>query len=651
MASAWLTVTAWTEADTPRTQDREIRRSVPIPPSVSRAYADSTRSPDGQPGPRYWQLEVNYLIHARLDPTTSVVGGRETVVVHNASDAPLDEVRMRFDQNLFREEAPRTISVPEYTDGMVVTALSIDGVPSTLPGPETNQRFPLPEPLAPNDSSTIEVEWHFRVPLDERSSAIRLGRWADSVYQVAQWYPRVSVHDDLNGWDTASYHGGAEFYNNFGRFEVFLDVPAGWLVGATGELQNPEAVLTVEALDALRRSRATGQPSIIAGGSGRRDAALRSPDRAIWHFVADTVSDFAWGASDRYEWRIAWANIPGRGRIPVHVFQTAPDAVAYPSAAVSVARYLEVFSQRLIPYPFPQLSIVEGPERGMEYPGLFMSSGGGPLAHEAAHEWFPLTVGSDETRHAFMDEGFATAMTSLLRTDAGAQSQNPRLEPQYGASFQSDRAPPVLSADNQDRLTIKSYSRPRHLLRMLGGVVGGDDTVWAVLSDYAAAWRFRHPSPWDLMEFVSEAVDQDLGWFWYYWLFENASVDGSIVDVVPNRLGGTVTVRQDGAMPSPVVLAVQCSSGGGPVGRPDSGYLLDDSTVVVTRLVDEWFDGSSQLTLDLDLGCEIGRVTWDPARRFPDRDACDNVWPAQSRPMLVPQWPPQAWLDGGLVCE
>ena len=349
VASAWLTITAWAEADVPRTDDREIRRSVPIPRSVSRAYGDSTRRPDGNPGSRYWQLEVNYLIHATLDPTTSVVSGRETAVVHNASDAPLDEMRMRFDQNLFREEAPRTMVVPEYTDGMVVTALSIDGIASTLPGTETNQRFPLPEPLAPNDSSTIEVEWHFRVPLDERSTAVRLGRWADSVYQVAQWYPRVAVYDDLMGWDTASYHGAVEFYNNFGRFEVFLDVPAGWLVGATGELQNPEAVLSSQVLDALRESRASGRSALIARASGRQDAALSRPDRAIWHFVADTVSDFAWAASDRYEWRTAWADIPGQGSIPVHAFQTASDAVEYPSAADNVARYIQVFSQRLIP--------------------------------------------------------------------------------------------------------------------------------------------------------------------------------------------------------------------------------------------------------------------------------------------------------------
>lgn len=507
LASA-LTVIASGKLDALQTAEREVRRAVPIPSSVSRAYVDGSRSPNGRPGSRYWQLRVDYLIHAALDPSTSVVNGRESVVVHNTSSTPLDEVRMRFDQNVFREGAVRTISVPEYTDGMIVTAFTIDGVASPLPGFETNQRFPLPEPLAPNDSTVIEVDWHFRVPLDEYGSSIRLGRWADSVYQVAQWYPRVAVNDDLSGWDTASYHGAVEFYNNFGRFEVFLDVPAGWLVGATGALQNPEAVLTTEALAALQESRTTGRPTTIAGGRGRREAARSSPDRAIWHFVADTVSDFAWAASNRYEWRTAWADIPGRGRVPVHALQTAADAAAYPSAANAIARYLEVFSRRLIPYPFPQLTIAHGPEGGMEYPGLFMSSGGGPLAHEAAHEWFPLTVGSDETRHGFMDEGFATAMTSLLRpTGASAQSR----ERQYGASFYSDTQPPVLAADGHQRITFKSYSRPRHLMRMLGGIVG-DSTAWAVLGDYAAVWRFRHPSPWDLMAFVGEAAERDLGW-------------------------------------------------------------------------------------------------------------------------------------------
>ena len=613
-----LAAAAQKDGPTPPPQERQIQRSVAVPDALAKAYADGTRSPDGSPGPDYWQLQVDYVIHATLDPSTSLVTGHESIVVHNTSGDALEAIRMRFDQNLFREDAASRMDVPNHTDGMVVTALSIDGVAMSLPsGPETSRRFLLPEPLAPADSSLIDVEWHFEVPLDDRSTAMRMGRWADSVYQVAQWYPRVAVYDDLMGWDSAPYDGVWEFYNNFGRFEVFVDVPAGWLVGATGALQNDP----------------------------RADAS----ERHVWHFIADTVSDFAWAASDRYEWQVASADIPGRGAIPVHLFLTTASTANYPSLGETVATYLEVYSQRLIPYPFPSFTVVEGPEGAMEYPGLIMSDGHSALAHEAAHQWFPMTVGSDETRVSFMDEGFASAMTSLLSSRRDTEPETPRLGRQYGPSSRFADFPPLLPADNPySQLT--SYSKPWHKLRMLGGVVG-DSVMWRAIGDYAAAWKFKHPSPWDLMAFVGNAVERDLGWFWHYWLFTHAGVDGSIVGVESERRGGSVTVRQDGAMPSPIVLAVQCSPGSGPVRLSGSGYVLDESTVVVTRPVDVWYPGTRELTFELDIGCEIGHVTWDPARRFPDGDACDNVWPLGSNPIYVPTWPPVTWVDARLTCN
>ena len=583
---------------------------------MAKAYEDGTRSPDGSPGSNYWQLQVDYVIHASLDPSTSVVTGRESVVVHNTSRDEIDAIRMRFDQNLFREDAASRMDIPNHTDGMVVTALSIDGVAApVLPGPETNRHFSLPDPLAPADSSLIEVEWHFEVPLDDRSSSLRLGRWADSVYQVAQWYPRVAVYDDLMGWDTARYDGLWEFYNNFGRFEVFVDVPAGWLVGATGTLQNDP------------RSGAT--------------------QRNVWHFVADTVSDFAWAASDRYEWQDASADIPGRGAIPLHFFRTAATTARDPTAGERVSEILRVYSERLTPYPFPSFTVVEGPEGAMEYPGLIMSDGSRALAHEVAHQWFPLMVGSDETRYTFMDEGFANAVPSLLSSGSYGEPGPPRLQRRYGPGSRFARFPGLLSDSPDAQMT--SYSRPGYMLQMLGGVVG-DSVMWRAIGDYAATWKFKHPSPWDLTAFVSNAVEQDLGWFWYYWLFTQDGVDGSIVRVEPGPQGGSVTVRQDGEMPSPIVLAVQCSPGGGPARLSGPGYVLDDSTVVVTRPVDVWYPGAREVTVDLDIGCEVGRVTWDPARRFPDQDACDNVWPPARDPILVSTWPPTAWVEAELDC-
>ena len=259
-----------------RAPGRSIRRDLPMTNSIRRAHAAGTRDSTGRPGRKYWQLRTDYKITARLDTATSRVTGRETIVVYNNSDSALNRIVMRLDQNIFKANVPRNDAVPEITDGMKITRLTVDGQAADLnegsvgclgpfrPGglpPEslvrpratdlgqTSACVGLPKPIAAKGSATIEVDWNFRVPRIDTGRGYRMGRWADTLYQVAQWYPRIAVYDDLRqrGWDTEPYLGNAEFYNNFGRFDVSIDVPAGWVIGATGVLQNPTEVLTPAA--------------------------------------------------------------------------------------------------------------------------------------------------------------------------------------------------------------------------------------------------------------------------------------------------------------------------------------------------------------------------------------------------------------------
>ena len=308
-----------------RGPDRAIRRDVPLTNAIRRAFAAGTRDSTGRPGPKYWQTWTDYTISARLDPTTSTLTGRETIQLHNNSDAAIASIQMRLDQNIFRGDVPRGTSVPaENHEGFVITRLAVNGAsvdmnppatdargtgPTTSDNPSvsgihtTSARIGLPAPIAARSKATIDVEWHYKLAGGSGSGHRMTFRWGDTLYQVAQWYPRVAVYDDLRGWDTDPYLGPSEFYNNFGRFDVTLDVPAGWLVGATGVLQNPQEVLTPAARERLSRVLESDSTRTIVGagevGPGQSTAA---GERLRWHFVADTVNDFAWATAKSFVW-------------------------------------------------------------------------------------------------------------------------------------------------------------------------------------------------------------------------------------------------------------------------------------------------------------------------------------------------------------
>ena len=630
--------------------ERAIRRTIPITNAIRTAMKAGTRDSTGRPGPKYWQMWTDYHITARLDVPTSTVSGSERVVIRNDSDSLLNSVVLRLDQNLFRATNPRADAVEEITGGLQLTKLVLNGTaidlastqPSLIPGSNrrgpaiadvikgTSARFNLATPIPAKGTGTMEAEWSFRVPLyPEGARGDRLGRWGDSLYQVAQWYPRFAVYDDLRGWDTEPYLNGSEFYNNFGHFDVSIDVPGGWLVGATGVLQNPKAVLTASEIGKLNHLRLDSTSNVLSAserGPGRSTAA---GDRLVWHFVADSVADFAWGASSNFIWDAGLAAIPGRAPAPVNYFYLPGHAARFATGVAIATHALEFYSKLWMPYAFPQLTAVDGPEIGMEYP-MFIMSSPGAADHEVGHQWWPMMVGVNETWYPFMDEGFNNFMNILSRADRDHKA--PVLDglgQSYGQFSGNEREAPLMWNANfgGPMYGFQGYSKAGMMLSMLGGIAG-DSAVLGAMSDYAKAWRFKHPSPWDFAFFLSNALHRDLGWFWNYWLFTTESVDGSIQKVTTRGNRTTVTVRQDGEMPSPVVLKVGLSGKRAAQKLPANARMSDDSTAIVTYPVDVWFSGKRTFDAVLDFGGrKISKITLDPARRFPDENPADNEWP------------------------
>ncbi len=642
---------------------RAIRHDIPLTDMIQRAFAAHTRDSAGVPGPKYWQLWTDYTINAQFEPSTGFLDGHERIVVHNNSDSTMREIVMRLDQNIYRANVPKAEAVPQITDGMQLTSLWVNGEPVDLNPPPRRRRFgpnaeppkiilaaynvdetsatiTLPNPVPAHDTVTLEANWHFTVPkVPEGMRGMRMGAWGDSLYQVGQWYPRVAVFDDLRegGWDTDPYLGPSEFYNNFGHFDVKLDLPAGWLVGATGILQNPGEVLSPTERERLARVlQSDSVQHIVTSAEFGPGKATATGDRLVWHFVADTAGDVAWATSNQFMWDATRADIPSKGYVPVNIMYLPGDSARYAPAPQIATHALEFYSKLWIPYAFPVLTMVDGPELGMEYP-MFIMSSSGAADHEIGHQWWPMTLGTNETWYGFMDEGFNQYMNVLSRDDVRHENAPTSLDgygQAYGRFSGNEREAPLMWDANYGGplYSFQAYLKAPMMLSMLGGIVG-DSAVWHAMSEYAAAWRFKHPSPWDYAFFMDRALHRDLGWFWYYWLFTTEAVDGSIQNVRTSGARTTVTVREDGQMPAPVVLAVHFAPQGPAIRRTAHAKIVDDSTAEVTYPVDVWFDGSRTFNAVLDFGArKIERIVLDPHCRFPDKDVEDNTWPRSAVP-------------------
>src|SRR3954462_14314050 len=573
---------------------RAIRRDVPMTNSIRRAWEAGTRDKTGRPGPNYWQLATDYTIDATLDPGTQTLTGTEKIALHNNSPQELPEIYLRLDHNIFRGLVPRGTSVPaENTEGMVVTSLSINGdavdlsaaagggrgggrgrggnTPRRLAASGLDQtlaRVSLASPVPAKSVATIDIAWHTRLPGGPDGRGHRMTqRIEDTLFQPTQWFPRIAKYDDLRGWDTSLYLGPAEFYNNFGRFDVRLDVPGGWIVSGTGVLQNPQEVLTDKARERLTHVLDSDEVITIVGEEDAAAGQATAPgERLVWHFTADMVNDFAWATAKDYVWLATRATIPGKGPAPINMVYTPDHASLYANAGPIARHALEFYSKLWAPYPFPQLTMQDGPSAGMEYP-MVINSNQGAADHETGHQWWPMMVGTNETWYGWMDEGFNQYMNILSRADS--QKTQPNLNglgQSYGrTSGDEEEAPMMWPANNAGSMySFQTYSTTPLMLSMLGGIVG-DTEVQRAMSDYAKTWAFKHPSPWDYIFFMDKALNRDLGWFWYYWLWTTESVDGSIANVSTSGSRTTITVRQDGQMPSPVVLKVQFAESGPPI--------------------------------------------------------------------------------------
>lgn len=620
------------------------RLRVVVPHSVDRAVARGTRTVTGAPGPRYWQNWSDYRIAADVTPADSMLRGEETVTYHNASPDTLPYVIFHVYQNLMARDAARQRPAPGATRGMVIDRLEADGerieVPDNQVGRDrgpgtatvlgTEMGVRLPSPLLPGGHATFHILWHFKIP---PRYAPRMGMQDSTTAQIAQWYPQIAVYDDLHGWDRQQYIGSGEFYLDYGHFTYSVTLPAGFIVGGTGVLTNADQVLTAAERDGLQRAASSEEIVHVLTedqfGPGTATTG-KAGDRLTWRFDADSVRDVAFSFGDHYLWDATRAVVDSatHRHAAVNVFYRK-GAPRFDQVALMARSALETHSARMVPYPYPQLTETEGGRGGMEYPmTVFVGADSGlyredmVTAHEIGHEWFPMLVGSNETRYGWMDEGLNTFDT-YFATDAYL----PPSLTGYGVKDDHDTYTRFLQDADEDLqimspanafgvvdagYDVEAYSKPAGALWALRAILG-NDAFYRAYRTYIHRWAYRHPSPWDFFRTFDEVTGQNLDWFWQPWFFSREWLDQAVTAVRQQGHEVTVTVENRGGLYAPVDV---------------TATLADGKTVAWRAPASVWFGGAATITTRHAVQGRVTAVTLDAERNYPDVDRTNDTWKA-----------------------
>ena len=593
------------------------------------------RLASGAPGPEYWQQRADYTIAATLDTARQQVSGSVTIRYTNNSPDTLRFVWLQLDQNLYRPGSKGSMLFPAdsrwgvrgFKGGYDIDGLQANGRPATLHVDDTMGRIDLDQPVAPKGGRvTLTMRFAFRVP---EHGSDRMGR-DGTLYEIAQWYPRMAVYDDIRGWNTDPYLGQGEFYLEYGDIDYSVTAPAGYVVAGSGVLQNPGEVLTAAQRERLARAaRADSTVAIVTNDEAR---ATPTPGTKTWHFRAENVRDVAWAGAPDFRWDARNAG----GVLAQAYYQIAKAGKAWEQGAEQTAWSIRTFSTLFHPYPYPQATSVAGPVGGMEYPMFVMVHYGNPLDdpksifstlnHEHGHEWFPMVVGSNERRYAWQDEGFNTYIDAFaLERRTPGTTPYPGYVTNWRKAVDNKVDVPLMTPPDRidaTALGALGYRKPAVVLLALRDNVVGRETFDRAFREYVRRWAFKHPSPADFFRTVENVSGLDLGWYWRAFWYSTDVLDIGIDDV---------TMRQEEGKTNAVVALHRYTS----VPFPVKLRLLfnDNTTRDVSLPVEIWSRGQRYEAEISVKGPVIGARLW-PDGIVPDWNTTNDAWGA---PVSVPK--------------
>lgn len=604
------------------------------------------RTGSGAPGPKYWQNRADYKINATLNEEQGTLTGDVEITYKNNSPETQEFIWLQLDQNAFndRSRGGKTTSVSGgrfgntgFVGGDSIRTVTIQqgkekAIDAVYTITDTRMQIRLATPVKPNgDVIKIKIGYSFKIPEYGSDRMGTLETKNGVVYEMAQWYPRVCVFDDIEGWNVLPYLGAGEFYLEYGDFEYNVTVPWDHIVVGSGELLNPGEVLTAEQRKRLAEAAKSDATVMIRSAEeiGNNNTRPKQSGMLTWRFRCAQARDVAWATSKAFVWDAAKMNI-GNGK-------TALAQSVYPAedggndgwgrSTEYVKGCIEFYSSYVHEYTYPVATNVAGIVGGMEYPGIvFCSSKSrkedlwGVTDHEFGHNWFPMIVGNNERKYAWMDEGFNTFINFL----SGENFNNG----EYKETGLNDlhRIAPVIFRPNADPiLTIpdvvqaanlgwEAYYKPALGLKMLREQVLGKDRFDYAFKLYVKRWAFKHPTPYDFFRSMEDAAGEDLGWFWKGWFFENYKLDQAVkgvsyVDQNPQK-GSFITIENLNQWAMPAKIELEGVSG---------------QKTRVELPVEIWQRGGSW-TFKAETTEPLRAVTIDPDHQLPDIAPENNTW-------------------------
>ncbi len=606
------------------------------------------RSADGRPGPEYWQQRADYSIKAKLDTAADKITGSETITYTNNSPEPLSHLWLQLDQNLFKEgsrgndeyDSPRVRWHGAFKKGgdelsSVVVVQDGKKEEAHFTITDTRMMIQLSKPLAARGGKLqLEIGWSFVVP-EYGSDRMGIFRSKEGpVYEIAQWYPRMYVYDDVRGWNPLPYLGEGEFYLDYGDFNVELTVPRDLVVVATGELQNSSQVLTPKERAGLSEAMKTDKTVHVIPENEVGNPATRPAGHGdlTWKFTAKNVRDFSWAASrsfilDASHWDniLLMAAYPKEGIAP----DTSSRKPGWEDVIQMMRHTFKFYSTTYYHYPYPVAINVAGVVHGMEYPMIvfcFVRARGQFLYsvtdHEFGHSWFPMTVGSDERRHAWMDEGFNTFINYYSNKDfygdSARQSIMMRADTMAKAMLTPRNDQPIDTRADQilpRNLGFLEYAKTAFGLKLLREFVIGPKRFDPAFKAYIKRWAFKHPQPSDFFRTIEDYTGEDLSWFWRGWFYSTHLLDQSIDSVKSDSALTLVYLSNKRGLVMPTEIQATFSDG------RTTDYKLP---------VEIWFNGNHYVYPIRD-EAKVTKVVLDPKHELPDVDRANNAWSAEGK--------------------
>jgi hypothetical protein len=605
------------------------------------------RSASGEPGPKYWQNRADYAINATLDTSKHTVTGDVSITYTNNSPDKLKFIWLQMDQNIYKKDSKGSATTTEaggrwanggFTDGYSTSKLQVSGSDGNFTDAktitsDTRMQVWLKEPLNSGSKVTIKMNYGFTIPEYGTDRMGRLKTKNGVVYEVAQWFPRLAVYDDIQGWNTLPYIGAGEFYLEYGDATVNITTPANLIVVCSGELLNPTECYTTEQVSRWDAASKSDKTVMIRSAAEVTDKKSRPAKANItWKFAITNTRDVAWAASRAFIIDAAKINLPsGKKCMAIS---------AYPAESIKKDGWqrstemtkgsIEHYSNKWFEFPYPAATNVAGIVGGMEYPGIVFCSAEdsgnglwGVTDHEFGHTWFPMIVGSNERKYAWMDEGFNTFINDFstaafnkgeFKDASFFGDPNSEFMVKYTFGEKMDGLYTTPDVIQQDNLGIAAYMKPSQMLHTLRNVVIGPERFDAAFKEYIQRWAFKHPTPWDFFHTMENVSGEDLGWFWRAWVLNTWKLDQTVkaVDYVDGKAtnGVEITVESLEKMPMPVTVLVKETNG---------------KEHKINLPVEVWQRGA-EWHFTVPSTSEIKEVVLDPNKQLPDYNRENNSW-------------------------